>query len=300
MDHEMTYGFVRVLDDLSGVVLQHKSTSKPFKKVFEESITQLIDENGTNLSVMFSGGADSELVIRELVRQGASVCAHTVRHAYGLNSQDYDAASEVAKSLNIKHVVHDVDIIAGATSLEFEEKAVRYRANDLSVIAMIDPAKSIDTPVIYGHTPSIDFRGDGTLPMENFYWQLEMNDHSDLIGARLISEGHQIVQFGACYTPELFHAWLHHPVLEKTFKPGSNKLSIESSKNLMYRESGLSFTAKRKFRGFEKFYWVAAAWRRDHDYLNRTVCIEIDLLKNKKDNETTVINRPHSSRVSGS
>lgn len=278
----MSYGFAKVFDDLSGIVIRHKRSNLPFCELFKESITRMIDENGTSLNVMLSGGADSEILLRELVNQGAKVEAHTIRYGGDLNRHDVEVATNITTDLGVKHVFHDVDIFEIAKEQRYEELAKEFRVYELVILALIEPVLTIDGVVVFGHTPTVEY-GDGQ-------WALAFDDHSDFLGERLIQKGHQVVNYGMCYTPELLHSWLVQPAIERATSPNSFKLSIESSKNTMYREAGLVVTAPRKFRGFEKIHWLAASWRRDHRYLNRSFRIDLEIIKSKKDDEVTILN----------
>jgi hypothetical protein len=65
---------------------------------------------GLKPAVFFSGGVDSELILRAYINIGANPTAYIIRYDNQINQYDVDFATRIASDLNVRHHIIDFDL----------------------------------------------------------------------------------------------------------------------------------------------------------------------------------------------
>jgi GNAT superfamily N-acetyltransferase len=78
------------------------------------------DVNSGPIDILFSGGSDSEIVLRAFVDAGIKVRCNIIRYDRYINAHDWAYATVVCDSLGVKPVYHDLDLLNFYESGEYE------------------------------------------------------------------------------------------------------------------------------------------------------------------------------------
>jgi len=203
--------------------------------------------NSTNLSIviMFSGGIDSEVIVRSFHEIGADVSAATLQLENNLNYHDIQYAIDVCKELNIPHKLYSLNIFDF-----FENQMWDY----LYKVAPIYPLycatawliDQLDGYIINGNGVPHIIEDDDKLYMaqkEPALVNMRYFILKDLDGAPEFFH----------YTPELIASYSLE-VMEAVKSLPEEKVSSYVKYNI-YKKFWPDLAPRKKYMGFEKLIW---------------------------------------------
>jgi hypothetical protein len=226
---------------------------------FHLAMEKLVDENGSRLSLFYSGGADSELVLRYLLALGVRPEVHTIEFTGGENSAEVMHAFSFceAHDLKVNRWKHDVDTYIADE--QYLDVAFKYNCTQLAYITVLEYARRVNNPVLMGgeiyvqkhQTPSISVHSEP----QWFFTYREDEDGSTYRYSK--ATGHPIINEVFSYTPELMASWINSPLIRDVLTGRNpNKLSLISTKNAAFeKELGYKLHANTKLHGYEHLMW---------------------------------------------
>jgi hypothetical protein len=183
------------------------------------ALTRLVDTHGRKLALFYSGGSDSEVILRTLVKLGVVPEVHIIKFSSHLNEHETNNADELCRCLGIvPHVWHH-DVETYIQEQHYLHLGLKYRCTQIAYLTVLEYVRRINIPVIMGG---------------EIYLQV------------------------MTYTPELLYTWLVHPTIASVARnehPG--KITILSVKRQTYeQELGYKLQAQSKFHGYERLQWT--------------------------------------------
>lgn len=235
--------------DIGAVDLDHYLKSNWLHEQYKisELITQ---ELGSKFSLFYSGGTDSEIVLRLLLKIGKPPDLFFIRFKNGLNHQDYTIATQVSESLGIKLNVIDVDIIDFFKSGEAWDLASEMQCSQIAYLNVYNQIKKIGMPTIMGGEPLLKRK-----PGKNgSTWHFWYRENEDGIAMRFsLKYNIPLIYEWFTYTPEAIGYFVEHPIMKNLVSDYHNyKLSSVSSKNIFLKQMMPDISGAPKLHGFEK------------------------------------------------
>ena len=227
--------------------------NRKFGNIKEELFiaAEMIADIESEISILMSGGLDSEIIAKTFKERGIKFTAYTYRFKNNLNYHDISYAISWCKENNIKHEIIDVDV-------------VKWLENDLYDYAF--PLKSISPQISMHHwmidqTPGYVILGDGRIsPRRNKLRQNKKGIFMESYGEKFSTlmwmaykQRRGAPKFYR-YTPELEAAYMFDSVTEDFINITSKQFKIRNFKNfrtfLFAKYFDINF--KPKYNGFEK------------------------------------------------
>lgn len=256
--------------------VEYGACTSPVKKFREECISaasKIWDQrNGMPIDILFSGGSDSEIVLRSFLELGVRFNVHVMRFDNYVNAQDWCYAYVVCQNLGIKPIFHDIDIV------KFWESGKCLKYAEIS--------KSV-SPQMLPHMWLLD-QVDGIAIMGSGEPYTARLDIADMRYKKLIEENYSKVPW-VLYEREKIAAWYRYPM--KTNRPAVpgffqytpeimisffqddisqelhankrvGKLSNKSSKFDIYKKYWPELIDREKYSGFEAIHDMDSLLRR--------------------------------------
>ena len=202
--------------------------------------------------VLYSGGIDSEVILRVFKELGIKHNTIVVRYKDGYNKREVDCAIESLKQLNLPHKIIDFDLKKfyenEAYDLCIKSSCIRVgRVNHVKFCAdFCDNIPIMGEGDIYWYrTHDIDY----TVPSE---WRFIVSEASHNCNSYLTSLGRENVCDFYEFTPNLIKAYNNQPIMQQLLNdkiPG--KTSNWSSKWLMHSELWPDLIKRVKLTGLE-------------------------------------------------
>ena len=233
---------------------------------------RLIDEYayavGTSIELMFSGGSESEVMLRSFIDQDIPVNINIMTYDPHLNLHDISHAIVFCETHNLDYALHEVPILQW-----LHEEGLKYASLSNSISPRILPhmllmERLIDgIPVMgmgecyvaHGHLKQYYDLVDGKIIRNDkddyepapwyFYEREKINSWYRFAQKQNIKAIPGFFQ----YTPELMYAFLDEEITKKLIKnewPG--KLSNTSTKKEIYEKHFPGILQKKKYDGFEQ------------------------------------------------
>lgn len=234
---------------------------KSWKYEFEYALRRLVDNVGSKLDVLVSGGADSEVLVRGLLNIGVVPTLHTILFKDGLNAHETDRVDTLSKLYGVKVYYHDHDIVETIKSESYLDQAKRLQCSQIAYLTVVDVISRLQNPAVMGgevylqkhQVPSLSVQSEAQ------QWAYIYREDEDGMTYRYSKQtGHTLVNEIMTYTPELLYSWLTHPVIVNTVAGNTpGKITILSLKSKVYeQELGYELTAKIKYHGYEMLGWT--------------------------------------------
>lgn len=242
---------------------------RPVKSWWDEfniAIEKLVDTHGTNLALFYSGGSDSEIVLRTLLSKGVKPVIHTIKFKNGYNSHETSFADEFCLASGLKQVVWEHDVDDFIASQRYLDLGLKYSCTQIAYITVVEYVRRVDVPAIMGGEVYFQKHPKSDLSVKSpFEWYYIYREDEDGMTYRYSKDtGHPLINEVFTYTPEVLYSWLKTPEVQAVANnqvPG--KLTLLTVKKAIYeREMGLALTAKTKFHGYESMTWRNAMIRR--------------------------------------
>lgn len=225
------------------------------------ALHRAIDVHGPNFNVFYSGGFDSEVLLRTLVEIGANVVAHTIKFQDGENQEETRHTDGVCEALGVRHVVWHHDPKRYVREEKYMDLGLRYSCTQLAYITVLEHVRRAqDLPTFMGGEIYIQLRQrpSPALKSEPEWVYVYREDEDGMTYRYVMDTGHTLINEVFSYTPELVHAWSNCQTVRDIVSgrtPG--KLSLLSSKPKIFKEIyPHQLAAERKLHGYENLYYT--------------------------------------------
>lgn len=230
--------------------------------------------NNTNLPIiiMFSGGIDSEIILRTFLEIGAEVTAVTLQLNNNLNYHDIKYAIEVCEELKAPHKIFQLDIF------DFFQNMLPYY---IEHIAPILPVYCVMLWLIDQLDGQYVITGNGVLPIIR---------HNDLL--YLVEKELYLVISRYCilnnlegapeffhYSPEMMLSYLNEVVniLKTSTIPASVLIKYD-----IYKKFWPDIKQRKKYTGFEKLVWFNLYYIKKYYYKSDHHMISLEKIFKEK------------------
>ena len=207
-------------------------------------------EFGKDLVVLFSGGTDSEIVLRAFKHIGITPRAVFIRFKKDYNILDFEIAKSITDELGIKLEFIDFDVKEFYRSGEAAEFATVLQCRQIAYLAVYYNILKIQAPSIMGGEMLL--RRHVTLNDSKWYYCFRENEDASAI--RFSTKYNiPLVNEWFSYTPEMIAYYLEDPKIQWLITNRYNyKLASVSSKNEILRRLFPNIKDKIKTHGYEK------------------------------------------------
>jgi hypothetical protein len=214
------------------------------------------DNARQKMTVLFSGGVDSEVALQSFVLAKVPVTAAILRFKNDLNIHDISYAIITCDKLGIKYKIFDLDIIHFWENqlLDYADPTYCISPQLLSTMWLAD---QIDEYPILGSGECLlvkdydDSYQPGVSPYTHSEWSLWEKEKIAAWYRHFIVKNRPACPGFFQYTPEVILSYLLDPIVQKlTRSEIVGKLSTESSKLQIYQQH-FSLIERPKFTGFE-------------------------------------------------
>lgn len=225
----------------------------------QRAMCRLVDEHGSDLALFYSGGSDSEVILRMLLRIGVRPKVYTIKFSLGENHHETTHADEFCRSVGITPTVftHNMQLFMVQDMCDL---GIRYQCSQMAYLTVLQYVKKLDIPVIMGGEVYLQKHqkiSDTVHSPEEWYY-IYREDEDGMTYRYSKDTGHTLINEVLTYTPGLLLSWLHHPTIGAVATnqvPG--KITLLSVKTKVYeQELGVQLAAKTKFHGYETMTWT--------------------------------------------
>lgn len=221
------------------------------------------------LHVMFSGGVDSEVVVRSFVEAKIEIQAAILRFADGLNAHDIEWAVKACENLGVKYKFYDLDLLKFWQHdwQNYSDPTYCTSPQLLPTMWLVD---QIDGYPIMGSGECLLIRTDApdkNDPPRSDYpaadWELYEKEKIAAWYRHFMIRGRDGCPGFFQYTPEIMLAYLQDPfVSDLCSNKIFGKFSTESSKLKIYQMHFPNLESRPKYTGYEKVQDEDAKLRR--------------------------------------
>lgn len=212
---------------------------------------ELVTEDfGKDVTVMFSGGTDSEIVLRSLKHIGAKPNIFFIKFKDDYNAHDYNEAIKIIEDLNLKLNVIEFDVIDFYKSGQAFEFSKEIQCRQLAYLVVLHNILKLNSPSIMGGELFLQ-RQTNT---NGSKWHYTFRENEDGAAIRFsLKYNIPLVNEYFSYTPELMAYYIEHPIIQSLVSDRYNyKLSSVSTKNKVLREYIPEIVCSGKSTGYEK------------------------------------------------
>lgn len=224
------------------------------------ALTKLVDTHGTKLALFYSGGSDSEVVLRELVGLGVTPEVHTIKFSSDLNAHETQHADELCASLGIRPIIWQHDVDRYVQEEQYLDLGLRYQCTQIAYLTVLKYASQVNLPVVMGGEVYLQRHqhADGRVLSDQDWYYIYREDEDGVTYRYSIDTGHPVINEVMTYTPELLYSWLVHPTIARVANNEEyGKITILSVKRQAYEsELGYELKAQSKFHGYERLTWT--------------------------------------------
>jgi hypothetical protein len=205
---------------------------------------------GNDLVVMFSGGTDSEIVLRAFKKIGVTPRSAFIKFKNDYNIQDYKIAESVARDLDIKLETIEFDIIDFFNSGQAEEFSKEVQCSQIAYLNVYYHILKLQCPAVMGGEVLLK----RSVSKNNSRWYYCFRENEDASAMRFsIKYNIPLVNEWFSYTPEMLGHFLQNKRVKSLVTDRYNyKLASVSSKNSILQELMPTIIRKVKTHGFEK------------------------------------------------
>ena len=249
-------------------------------------VAKLIKDRADALSlpvdVMYSGGADSEVMLRSFFEQNIEVNVNVTEFENNLNSQDVECAYKFCEINRITPIIHKLDIanFLESEAFKYAEASNCPTPQMLVFLWLYDRVEGV--PVLGYNTNIVhrDFSKYWSWDLKTMTvieseikeypkvpWYVKRNEKHMSVFRYPMAKGKPAVPGFFVYTPEVLLSFLHHPWAKHLTECKEwGEIDIELSKKKIYEEGFPNIIQATKQTGFEKIM--------DLDLKSRTVLMQ--------------------------
>ena len=209
----------------------------------------IYDDFGSDIIVMFSGGTDSEIVLRSFKHIGITPRSVFIKFKNDYNIDDFKIADQIARELDIKLEVIEFDVKEFYRSGAAYEFSKTIQCRQIAYLTVYHNILKLQSPAIMGGEMMLR-RYVNTTGSQWYYCFRENEDAS----AMRFSMTYDIplVNEWFSYTPEMIGYYIDHPDIDRLINTRLNyKMSSVSSKNDILIKLMPDILEKKKTHGYE-------------------------------------------------
>jgi hypothetical protein len=201
---------------------------------------------GKDLIILFSGGTDSEIVVRAFNDIGIKPKLVFIKFANDYNINDLIIAQKITTELGLSLEVIEFDVVEFYKSGQAYEFASTIYCRQIAYLTVYHHILKLQAPAIMG--------GEMLLRQTNNHWYYCFRENEDASAIRFsIKYDIPLVNEWFSYTPEMMGYYLNEPVIQDLINNKiPHKLSSVSTKNQVLKSLMPSLIDKTKTHGYEK------------------------------------------------
>lgn len=198
------------------------------------------------LDLMFSGGIDSEIILRLYKDLGIPINVYIFRYKDNLNHREADIAEEVVRCLNVPHKVIEFDVRKFFESGEAEDVWRKVYCTSSSWLPHMKMTEYLDGIPVFGSGEPYWYKDEDSV------WKFSLGEQY-----RAWTLYHKAIgRFALCdwyeYDPAVTLAHMNEPLIKRLRNNGiPGKLSSHSSRIPMFKEFWPDIIDRPKLVGFE-------------------------------------------------
>lgn len=214
-------------------------------------IADLVYQNYSKEFALFlSGGTDSEIVLRNFLDIGIKPNCYTIKFKNDYNLSDVIEAENLAKDLDVKLNLIDIDVKDFFYSGEAIELSNSIQCTQITYLIVYNAIKKIQLPSVMGG--ELFLRRNIQVNPSTWYYVFRENEDASAIRFSKVYNI-PLVNEWFSYTPEIILLYLENPDIKTLVTTKYNyKLSSYSSKNLILKKLLPEIHLRKKTHGFEK------------------------------------------------
>lgn len=207
-------------------------------------------EFGKDLIVFFSGGTDSEIVLRTFVKIGIKPRTVFIKFKDDYNIDDLRLAEKITNELDVKLEVIEVDIKDFYYSGKAWEFAEQIQCRQIAYLNVYNQIKNLSAPAVMGGEMLLRRHTD----KEGSKWHYCFRENEDASAMRFsIKYNIPLVNEWFSYTPEMMGYYLEHTKIKWLITERYNyKMSSVTTKNEILKDYIPDIVDKVKTHGYEK------------------------------------------------
>lgn len=210
----------------------------------------IYDDFGSDLVVMFSGGTDSEIVLRAFKHVGITPRTVFIKFKNDYNIDDLKIAEEITRELDIKLEIIEFDVKEFYNSGQAYEFSKTIQCRQMAYLTIYHNILKLGMPSIMGGEMMLRRHVD----VNGSQWYYCFRENEDASAMRFsLKYNIPLVNEWFSYTPEMMGYYLDHPNIQRLLNDKHNyKMSTVSSKNDILQNMMPSIIDKKKTHGYEK------------------------------------------------
>lgn len=205
---------------------------------------------GKDFVVFFSGGTDSEIVLRAFKHAKIKPRVVFIKFKNDYNLSDYKLAVTIAKDIGFNLEVIEFDVIDFYKSGAASEFASSVQCRQIAYLTIYFNILKLQMPAVMGGEMLLRRHVDDF----GSSWYYCFRENEDASAMRFSTEYNiPLVNEWFSYTPEMMGYYLNYPDIQSLINNRFNyKLSSVSSKNLILKKLMPELIDKEKTHGYEK------------------------------------------------
>lgn len=235
--------------------VHHRPDPKPIGTFLEEGIRaakSVADHYpGRQFDLFFSGGLDSEIMVRSFFAAGLKPRVHIVRYEDDINIEDVSYAVAIASSLNIDYNIIDMNIKKFFEN-DAERIAEQAQMDRPRMLPSLMYGDFVDGVSIFGMGEALWQRTDNDYTKKGTwqYWEIESDYACDKYN---LLHNRESIHLWHRWTPELVLAHTKYNWFNNLINDGyPRRLGNTSTKIIGFREEFPDMIERKKYTGFEK------------------------------------------------
>ena len=214
-------------------------------------IAELVAQSvGPEFCIFYSGGSDSEIVMRMLQKIGRKPTVFFMRFKGDYNLADYNIAVEVTESLGLKLNVIDHDAIEFYKGGRAAELAAELQCSQLAYLNTYHHIIKLGMPAVMGG--ELMMRKKPSSAGSKWYYVCRENEDTSAMRLSL-KYNIPLAYEWFTYTPEVIAYFIEHPIMQQLVADKYNyKVSTVSSKNAFLKQVFPELSGAPKLHGFER------------------------------------------------
>jgi hypothetical protein len=210
----------------------------------------IYQDYGKDFAVMFSGGTDSEIVLRSFKKIGVKPRVVFIKFKGQYNLSDLNVARHIAQELDFELEEQEFDIIDFYNSGQAYEFAGEIQCRQMAYLTVYHHIKQMQMPAVMGG--EMLMRRHVTLNSSKWYYVIRENEDASAMRFSL-KYNIPLVNEWFSYTPEMLAYYLERPEIKWLINQRDNgKLGSVTIKNRVLSALLPELIPKRKTHGFEK------------------------------------------------
>jgi hypothetical protein len=210
----------------------------------------IYQEFGKDITVMFSGGTDSEIVLRAFKKIGVTPRAVFVKFKNDYNIADLYMAEKIARDMRIKIEVVEFDVKDFYHSGQAWDFAGEIQCRQMAYLTVYHHIRKLQMPAVMGGEMLLKRHVERT--GSRWYYCIRENEDGSAMRFSL-KYNIPLVNEWFSYTPEMMAYYLEHPKIKWLITERYNyKMGSVSSKNSILHQYMPELLEKRKTHGYER------------------------------------------------